>query len=257
MFRHHQLPWVSLLLRLCTTRAPVLHIDRRIDPFIFRSIKSVTLSDPHQRIILLLAQHNIAVYSPHTAVDAAPGGMNDWLADMLEGHGVTTKRSVVQPIASPLPTGFGGAGYGRLVEFSHPVNLGRIVEAYADGLGGLRHIMVARPRKHAEPISIKSVAICPGSGHSVLKDCPADLFVTGEMSHHDALRLVMLGKCVITVFHSNSERRFLKQRLHRQLYDILRQDYPGVEVLLSEQDADPFEIWDVQKMPSWAYEAKK
>ncbi|KAH8886487.1 NGG1p interacting factor 3 [Thozetella sp. PMI_491] len=226
-------------------------------PFIFRGMKSVSLNDPHQRIVLLLAQNNIAVYSPHTAIDAAPGGMNDWLADMLDGHGVTTKRSVVQPIAAPLPTGFGGAGYGRLVEFSHPVNLGRIVEAYAEGLGGLRHIMVARPKKHAEPIMIKSVGICPGSGNEVLKDCPADLLVTGEMSHHYALRFIMLGKCIITVFHSNSERRFLKKRLQRQLHDLLRKDWLDAEVLLSDQDEDPFEIWDVSNMPAWAYESKK
>ena len=230
------------------------------DPFIFRGLKSVTLSDPQQRIVLQLAQNNIAVYSPHTAIDAAPGGMNDWLADMLDGHGVVTKRSVVQPIATPLPTGFGGSGYGRLVEFSHPVNFGRIVEAFSNGLGGLRYLMVARPKhlpRHSEPIAVKSVAICAGSGYDILKSCPADVLVTGEMSHHNALKAIMEGKCIITVFHSNSERRFLKKRLQRQLLDVLRQSDPAAEVLVSETDEDPFEIWDVQDMPAWTYERQR
>ncbi|KAK0713067.1 GTP cyclohydrolase 1 type 2/Nif3 [Lasiosphaeria miniovina] len=225
-------------------------------PFIFRGLKSISLGDPQQRIMLQLAQHNIAVYCPHTAVDAAPGGMNDWLADMLDGHGVTTKRSVVQPTAVPVPPGFGGAGFGRLVEFGHVVNLGRIVEAYAEGLGGLRYVMVARP-KQSMPHLIRSVAICAGSGYDVLKDCTtADLIVTGEMTHHNALRLTMLGRCVLTVFHSNSERRFLKKRLQPQLHGILASEDAETEVLVSEEDEDPFEIWDVKNMPLLAYDKK-
>jgi len=34
---------------------------------------------------LKLAQEGISVYCPHTAVDAAPGGLNDWLADIVTG----------------------------------------------------------------------------------------------------------------------------------------------------------------------------
>ncbi|KXX80746.1 Protein NIF3 [Madurella mycetomatis] len=226
-------------------------------PFIFRGLKSINLNDPHQRIVLQLAQHNIAVYSPHTAVDAAPGGINDWLADMLNSHDVPTKRSVVKPISGPLPEGFGGAGYGRLVELGRPVNLGRIVEAYSAGLGGLRHVMVARPRRSAERGEgdmIQTVAICAGSGYDVLKDSAADLIVTGEMSHHNALRLTMLGKCVLTVFHSNSERRFLREVLQPQLAAALKKSEQAAEVLVSDEDTDPFEIWDVKDMPAGAYD---
>ena len=204
--------------------------------------------------------------------------MNDWLADMLDNHGVQTKRTVVQPV--PTPPNFSSdslTGYGRRVEFQHPVNLGRIIEAYAEGLGGLRYIMIARPKLHhrhlaaqhskehptastnqskAHAASVKAVAICAGSGYGVLKNCDADLFVTGEMSHHDALRLTMLGKTVITVFHSNSERRFLRKRLAPQLLAELRNEQGDAEVLISEEDEDPFEIWDVKDMPSWCYDKK-
>ena len=37
----------------------------------------------------------------------------------------------------------------------------------------------------ASPVS--SVAVCAGSGSSVLNGVAADLFVTGEMSHHEVL----------------------------------------------------------------------
>jgi putative NIF3 family GTP cyclohydrolase 1 type 2 len=177
--------------------------------------------------------------------------MNDWLADMLYGVGMVTQRSVVQPIAAASGTSSnaGDAGYGRLIEFSNLVDLGRIVEALAAGLGGLRHVMVARP-KHARPDAVvRSVGICAGSGYDVLRDCPADVLVTGEMSHHHALRMTMLGKCVVCVFHSNSERRFLRERLAPQLRGLLRMEDTDVQVLVSEEDEDPFEIWEVQKKP--------
>ena len=131
--------------------------------------------------------------------------------------------------------------------------LGNIIKAYAAGLGGLEHIMIAAP-KDRKVTTIRSVGICAGSGADVLKNCDADLLVTGEMTHHVALALTMKGKVVVTVFHSNSERRFLKKRLQPQLLAQLEKE--GVkhpEVLVSEADADPFEIWDVKKMPGWAF----
>ncbi|KAM7187434.1 protein NIF3 [Rhypophila sp. PSN 637] len=228
-------------------------------PFIFRGLKSVTLADPQQRILLQLAQHNIAVYSPHTAIDAAPGGMNDWLADMVtHWDGVSTRRSIVQPISGPLPNGLTSAGYGRLIEFSQPVPLREIIEAYASRLGGLSHIMIARPKEHSaliarpqSPADITSVAVCAGSGYDVLKDTSADLIVTGEMTHHSALRLTMLGKTVITVFHSNSERKFLEAVLQAQLEKTLRKEDATAQVIVSMEDEDPFEIWDVNNLPSF------
>lgn len=185
--------------------------------------------------------------------------MNDFLADLLDGHGVDTRRTVIKPLPQPLPKGFETAGMGRLVELGHPVNIGRIIEAYARGLGGLRHIMIAYPKplgtKSAQKlVPIRTVAICAGSGHDVVKDADADMFVTGEMSHHAALRLTMLGKVVLTVFHSNSERTFLRKRLRSQLENKLQPEFPTVEVLVSEEDEDPFEIWDVNNMPAFAYD---
>ena len=54
-------------------------------PIIFRGLKSLTLADSQQQTLLRLASHGISVYSPHTAVDAAPGGLGDWLADIVTG----------------------------------------------------------------------------------------------------------------------------------------------------------------------------
>ncbi|KAF3051350.1 hypothetical protein E8E11_009593 [Didymella keratinophila] len=54
-------------------------------PIIFRGLKSLTLANSQQQTLLRLASHGISVYSPHTAVDSAPGGLGDWLADIVTG----------------------------------------------------------------------------------------------------------------------------------------------------------------------------
>ncbi|KAF2853907.1 NIF3 NGG1 interactin-like proteing factor 3-like 1 [Plenodomus tracheiphilus IPT5] len=54
-------------------------------PIIFRGLKALTFANTQQQTLLRLASHGISVYSPHTAVDAAPGGLGDWLADIVTG----------------------------------------------------------------------------------------------------------------------------------------------------------------------------
>lgn len=56
-----------------------------LDPIIFRGLKAITLEDTQQQSLLRLVQHGISVYSPHTAVDTVPGGMADWLCDVVTG----------------------------------------------------------------------------------------------------------------------------------------------------------------------------
>lgn len=58
---------------------------QKIDPIIFRPLKSLTSRNTQQTTLLRLAQEGISVYCPHTAIDAAPGGINDWLGDVVAG----------------------------------------------------------------------------------------------------------------------------------------------------------------------------
>lgn len=49
-------------------------------PPIFGSLRRLDGKSATSRVLLRAARAGIAVYSPHTALDAAPGGVNDWLA---------------------------------------------------------------------------------------------------------------------------------------------------------------------------------
>jgi len=57
-------------------------------PVLFEPRTNVCGDDPQGRLILDLIEAGIAVVSPHTALDAAPGGMSEWLADGI-GPGST------------------------------------------------------------------------------------------------------------------------------------------------------------------------
>ena len=52
-------------------------------PVLFRPVKRLTTRTPDGRLLLPLLRAGVAVYSPHTSFDNAPGGINDSLARRL------------------------------------------------------------------------------------------------------------------------------------------------------------------------------
>ena len=299
---------LSRIVLLSNHRVASLIADiSHLDPIIFKGFKSLTLADTQQQSLLRLALEGISVYSPHTAVDAVPGGLGDWLADIVTGtlpgpepsthtaekdeeqppdldadekRDKTTEndngdgqepapkkkmpsrpsmaprastyskptypksadldrtsdlsvseiehtRSVIHPITN-VP-GHENAGMGRLINYKSPQPLTHLIERIAHGVGSPKGFPVAIPQnKQVEDIQINSVGVCAGSGHSVLQDCDADLLFTGELSHHDALRMTEQGRCVVTLFHSNTERGFLSSVLKEKLTRTLREEWDKV-----------------------------
>jgi putative NIF3 family GTP cyclohydrolase 1 type 2 len=232
------------------------------------------LENTQQSTLLRLAQEGISVYSPHTAVDAAVGGVNDWLADVVAGsftgsyvssHPIVEiqsanhnreeptkhKREVITAVKDA-PDGFEGAGYGRIVRFTEPQSLGVLVSRITEGLGGLNGVSVATPQNvpasEKGKIQISSVGICAGSGGSMLGGLDVDLLFTGELSHHEALATIEQGRSVVTAFHSNTERHFQRGAMKNQLTRALASELPGAtpgsdfHIATSQVDADPYTI---------------
>jgi dinuclear metal center YbgI/SA1388 family protein len=54
-------------------------------PPIFEPLARITDATPRQRVILRAIEAGLALYSPHTALDAVPGGVTDWLCEGLSG----------------------------------------------------------------------------------------------------------------------------------------------------------------------------
>jgi putative NIF3 family GTP cyclohydrolase 1 type 2 len=100
-------------------------------------------------------------------------------------------------------------------------------------------VRVAAAPEHAKGAPIRRVAVCAGSGGGLLSEASNfDLYLTGELRHHDVLRALSRGTSVVLCEHSSSERGFL-----RHFADRLREVTAGrIEVLVSEADRDPVEI---------------
>ncbi|KAK3084747.1 hypothetical protein FSP39_018218 [Pinctada imbricata] len=128
----------------------------------------------------------------------------------------------------------GSEGMGRTGKLKSPVPLAEAVKLVKSHLG-LSHIRLAS----SPGIDyISSVAVCAGSGSSVLKNIPVFLYVTGEMSHHDVLHTVQSGTNVILCDHINTERGFLKVFKGR-LDEIFSRK---INVFVSDVDRDPLQI---------------
>jgi len=193
-------------------------------PILFRPASRLDATDAYDRTVMKLIQKNVAVYSPHTALDAVAGGVNDWLADGV-GEG---EVSVLQPL------GNSDAGQGRLVELAKPVKLKTLAQRIKKYLG-LKSVRIARAEGDAP---IRSIALCAGAGTDAFKGIAADCFLTGEMGHHNILAATLNGSHVILCEHTNTERGYLPI-----FGKILRKALgKGVDISISEIDSDPVEF---------------
>ena len=195
-------------------------------------------------MILRCAAAGCAVYSPHTACDCAVGGVNDWLA---EGLGPGT----VSPITpSSLPE-HAGAGEGRVVQLEQPVPLHELVARIKTHLK-LSHVRVALAFSKFPQGStasdeldlsstVQSVGICAGSGASVLQH-GADLWLTGELSHHEILGANAAGTTVVLTDHSNTERGYLPVMAEKVKAIFASEGLTVPEMVISAVDADPLVV---------------
>ncbi|XP_056433169.1 NIF3-like protein 1 [Gadus chalcogrammus] len=149
-------------------------------------------------------------------------------------HGVASQAlAILKTEQPPLP----GHGQGRLIVLDQSVTVATAVEKMKSHLG-MKHLRLALGSGHTLESTVSRAAGCAGSGASVLKGVRADLYVTGEMSHHEVLDAVASGASVILSDHSNSERGFLavvKEKLGARLPD-------SVTVAISKADRDPLEV---------------
>lgn len=98
------------------------------------------------------------------------------------------------------------------------------------------HVLVAGPQSG----QITRAAVGAGSCGDMLDDAikaKAQLYLTGEMRHHDAIKAANAGLTVVCTLHSNSERAVLK-RVQKRLCEAA----PGIPILVSQRDCDPFSL---------------
>jgi dinuclear metal center YbgI/SA1388 family protein len=126
-------------------------------------------------------------------------------------------------------------GQGRIGEFVDSVERQVLFSRIKRELG-LEHLLVAGPGDGL----VKRAAVCAGACGDLLNDAlaqQADLYLTGETRHHDAIKAAARGMTVVCTLHSNSERAVLKR-----LRDRLARELPELAITVSTADADPFTL---------------
>jgi dinuclear metal center YbgI/SA1388 family protein len=308
-------------------------------PPIFEPLMSVTNRTFKERVVLDAIGNNIAIYSPHTSLDIAKGGVNDWIVDGIgagdvralrpfgnlppdeecklvtvcpedkveemrqalssvgcgrigqyeqcsfattgtgtfmgnEGthptHGeagelqrvieckfemVVSKNSLslaikalrqFHPYEEPAIEVYELSerprreiGVGRRVHLDKPVQLDELARKLKKHLG-IGYVRVAPAAGKDDRIEIQTVGLCAGAGGSVCEmaiDDDCEVFITGEMTHHQVVAATARGCSVMLTGHTNSERGYLPT-LKAQLIELL----PKANITVSKADA-----------PLWTY----
>lgn len=185
-------------------------------PLFYHSVKKLAYSDPATAAACVLLRHGIGLYAAHTNLDAAHGGVNDTLCALFG-------------IREAIPFDEGVGRVGQLKEAETLAVFAKRAELILN-----THVRVSGdPEK-----TISRVAVMGGSGGGSVAHAAAqgaDVLLTGELKHSDALDAQMLGLSLVVAGHYETEAVVLEPLMKR-----LQNDCFGVQYQLSRADGSPF-----------------
>lgn len=185
-------------------------------PVFFRGTKRIAPDDPATAGAYMLIRHGIGLFAAHTNLDAAEDGVNYALAEAL---GVRN--------AVPMEPD----GLGRIGTLAAPVSFGTFAKTVEEKLNTAVRISGEIDR------IISRVAVIGGAAGEYAQaahDAGADVFVTGECRHHEALYAREAGICLIDAGHYETEKTVLNRLIGR-----LHCDGDDVQYKVSEYEYGP------------------
>jgi len=124
-------------------------------------------------------------------------------------------------------------GLGRIGKLAKPMRTEQIIRNIKKYTGAKAIGVVGNEKR-----LVKTAAVCAGSCGKLINlviAAKADLYLTGELKHHQALAGQEAGLTCICLSHSVSER-FILKKFAKQLQKKVKQ----VTIKISRKDADPF-----------------
>lgn len=178
-------------------------------PLLFRPLSAVRDRPGPEGRTLALLEAGVSVIAVHTNWDAAPGGCADALAATLGLESEADGRF------AELETAGAECWLGRVGRFAG--SAGRLTETVREKLGCAPRWAGLRERLRGDAPAGR-VAVLPGAGGSFTEEAAAagaDVYVTGDVSHHQARLGLDWGMAVIDAGHIPTERPGV-----RGLYDF-------------------------------------
>lgn len=165
-------------------------------PLLLRPLHALTTSTAAGSLALRAARRGISVAAAHTNLDATDdgAGTSDPVVALLGLERVV-------PLCRPVVPG--ARAMGRVGDLAVPMTLHELAGRIARGLSASS---VRRCGDGAR--TVRRVAVLGGSGMSAVPDAlavGADVLVTGDVRHHDALDALALGLAVVDAGHHATE----------------------------------------------------
>lgn len=200
-------------------------------PLLFRPTKCIDNNTVEGKYLIDLIFTGISVYSAHTSFDRVRGGNNDDLAAKL-GLAEVSDFPGQDDVCSN-----GKPGIGRMGTLTEPETLLTFAERLSTALGVPGGIQVS-----GDPCKmISKVGLCTGSAGEYFRDAAAegcDLYITGEISHHEMQMAREMGLAVIAAGHFGTEWIF-QENMAGQLREKLGEE---ITVMESKSRANPVDF---------------
>ena len=189
-------------------------------PLIFKALRQVSDATYQQRCVVKALAAGISIYSAHTSLDNAPGGVNHRIAALL---GLQKLRWL-----SPRDGEDAGSGLVGELPASEPdaAFLARVQRTF--GVQCLQHSAL-------DGRQVRRVAVCGGAGAFLLHDAVcagADCFLSGEFHYHDYFE--NQGVLLAELGHYQSE-----QFTQDLLLEYLHKTCPGLTVRKTAINTNP------------------
>ncbi len=196
-------------------------------PLIFSPVKHIREQEVSGKILRDLIRNDISVFSAHTNLDNADGGMNDQLATRL---GLTHIRHFTSEECTD-DTGAPIDNIGRVGKLESPMTMEDFAEFVKNTLNcqSIRYVGQSGD-------AIETVALCSGAGGFGIYSAyhaDADVYVTADLKHHEAQLAFELGLNVIDAGHFETENIICSF-----MTELLETEFPDLNVIAS--DAKPF-----------------
>lgn len=194
-------------------------------PLLFKGLKQVTGRTATERIVIEAILKDIAIYSAHTNLDSAWGGVSHEIANMLR----LKNLHVLEPKGGNPEVGLGVIGETQPVpklEF-----LRRVKEVFS-----VRSLRYSSQSPH---LVVKKVAVCGGSGASMIREAieaGADIYLTGDVKYHD---FTSYGLDIILADMGHYESELCTKKIFSR---IIREKFPDCLVYFSETESNPVGI---------------
>ncbi len=150
-------------------------------PLIFDGLKQLDFNTYPAKFIQKMIQKNISAIALHTNFDQTH--LNDYVAKEVLGFEIAEKDGFVAYVD---------------VDMKFDALCDLVAKSF-----DLKHQKIVKAKER-----IKRLALCTGSGASMLDEVKADCYLTGDIKYHDAMLAKALGTAMIEIGHYESERFF-------------------------------------------------